>query len=139
MVISRAYIYSDFIESCKKNLGRREPLAEYVHCLVSYGVMARRFSCEPNRKSTLQCWRMVLQRRVQGLKLAKIAENLSVDTSTFQRIASKFDATGQVCKKSYSAQNIVRKPVQLTIMQLVLAKPLIWMSLDQVYASFQLF
>ena len=43
-------------------------------------------------------------------------------TSTVQRTVSKFDTTGHVKKKSYSSQNKM-KPVQLTILQLVLSKP----------------
>ena len=55
-----------------------------------------------------------------------IAKNLGVDTSTVQRVISKFDITGQVKKKEYSSQNRIMKlckPVQLTILQLVLSKP----------------
>lgn len=95
--------------------------------------MARRFSCEPSRKSAYSedlRWRMVWQRKVQQLKLVEIAANLSVDTSTVQRIVSKFDATGQVSKKTYSSKNAIlklSKPVQLTVLQLVLAKPDIYL------------
>ena len=91
--------------------------------------MAKRFSCEPYRKSAYPedlRWRIVWQRKLQGLKLEKIAANLCVDTSTVQRIVSKFDATGEVSKKRYSAPNVtvkLSKPVQLTVLQLVLKKP----------------
>ena len=91
--------------------------------------MAKRFSCEPYRKSAYHedlRWRIVWQRKLQGLKLEKIAANLCVDTSTVQRIVSKFDATGEVSKKRYSAPNVtvkLSKPVQLTVLQLVLKKP----------------
>lgn len=90
--------------------------------------MAKRFSCEPHRKSAYSDdlrWRMVWQRKVQELKLEKIAENLCIDTSTVQRICSKFDTTGQVSKKKYTSQNLMlklSKPVQLTILRLVLEK-----------------
>lgn len=63
---------------------------------------------------------MVWQRKVLGMKLEMIARNLCVDTSTVQRVVSKFDATGQVKKKNYSSQNKIlklSKPVQLTILQ----------------------
>ena len=77
-----------------------------------------RYSCEPYRKSAYHedlRWRMVWQRKVLNLKLEVIAKNLGVDTSTVQRVISKFDNTE---KKEYSSQNRIMKlckPVELTI------------------------
>ena len=99
----------------------------YVYCMEM--ASARKFSCEPKRRSPYHedlRWRMVWQRKVQQLKLSKVAMNLCIDTSTVQRIVAKFDATGQVAKKKYSSQNkIVKltKPVQLDILHLFISKP----------------
>ena len=96
-------------------------------------MMATKFSCEPYRKSAYHedlRWRMVWQRKAQGLKLAEVAKNLSVDTSTVQRVVARFDATGQVKKKKYRIPDIrvkISKPVALTILQLILEKPDIYL------------
>ena len=52
---------------------------------------ARRKSCEPRAYSEDIRWRMVWQREIQELPLAKVAENLSVDTSTVHRVVKKFE------------------------------------------------
>ena len=75
-------------------------------------------------------WRMVWQRKVQGLTLNRVAANLSVDTSTVHRINKQFDASGTVSKKQYSSPNTpvkLSEPVKLTVLHLVLNKPGIYL------------
>ena len=94
---------------------------------------ARRKSCEPGRTRAYSediRWRMVWQREIQELPLAKVAENLSVDTSTVHRIVKKFRTTGTVMKKPYATSSLpvkMTRPVQLTVLRLVLDKPGIYL------------
>lgn len=91
-------------------------------------------SCEPRRTAAYSedlRWRMVWQREVQGFTLEKVARNLCVDTSTVHRILKQFNSLGTVSKKSYSLSNVpmkLTKPVQLTVLHLVLEKPGIYLS-----------
>ena len=110
--------------------------------------MATRSSCEPMRTSAYSediRWRMVWQREVQGLTLERVACNLSVDVSTVHRIVKKFEETGSVSKKKYSIVNRqqlqkLTKPVQLTVLHLVLQRPSIylWELQQELYSMFGL-
>ena len=87
-------------------------------------------SCEPKRTSAYSediRWRMVWLRELQGYTLDKVAANLCVDVSTVHRIVSKFRVSGSVSKKLRSAcehpNTRLTKPVQLTILHLVLGNP----------------
>ena len=86
-------------------------------------------SCESKRTSAYSedlRWRIVWQREVEKLSLKNIASNLSVDASTVYRIVNTFQTTGTVMKKLYSCENLpikMTRPVQLTVLMLVLDKP----------------
>ncbi len=101
--------------------------------MASRSVSNSGHSCEPTRKTAYSedlRWRMVWQRKAQGLTLDRVAANLCVDTSTVYRIVKQFETCGVVRKKPYSAQNTtvkLTKPVQLTILHLVLQKPGIYL------------
>ena len=93
-------------------------------------------SCEPKRTAAYSedlRWRMVWQRFVGGLTLKKIASNLCVDASTVMRITKKFDAVGKVSKSTRAASNRFRfvklsKPIQFTILSLLLHSPSLYLS-----------
>ena len=94
--------------------------------------MAIRFLSEPRRRSAYSedlRWKMVWQREVQGFTLKRIASNLMVDISTVHRTCRKFRQTGSVAKKKYSAAlpQILTKPVQLTILKLILQNPCLYL------------
>ena len=96
--------------------------------------MAAKYSCESGRRRAYQLdlrWRMVWQRSVQGHTLQRVAANLCVDPSTVHRINKLFELSGTVSKKKYSCNNHpskkLSKPVQLTVLHLVLGRPGIYL------------
>ena len=89
-------------------------------------------ACEPARKSAYSNdlrWRMVWQLEVLGYKLKRVASNLCVDMSTVHRITQQFKTTGTVDKKQYTARTPIKltKPVQFTVLHLILQKPGIYL------------
>ena len=67
-------------------------------------------------------WRMVYQREVLGYTYTLIAKNLGVDTSTVQRVITRFQATGTVTKSPYPRDRACKKltaPVQLLILNFI--------------------
>ncbi len=90
-------------------------------------------SCEPARSSAYSedlRWKIVWQREGLELTLDEVAANLCVYVSTVHRVVKHFSTSGTVGKKSYSSINRptkLTKPVQLTILHLVLEKPGIYL------------
>lgn len=86
-------------------------------------------SCEPARSSAYSedlRWRIVWQREALELTFSEIASNLLIDVATAHRVVKQFTTSGSISKKSYSSTNRpckLTKPVQLTILHLVLEKP----------------
>ena len=74
---------------------------------------------------------MVWLRDVQGHTLDQVATKLCVDVSTVHRIVNKFRVSGSVSKKLCSAcehpHTKLTKPVQLTVLHLVLGNPGIYL------------
>ena len=71
-------------------------------------------------------------RVVQGFSLQIVASNLCVDPSTVHRTVKKFELSGTVEKKKYHCDNHSEKkltdPIKLTVLNLVLQKPSIYLS-----------
>lgn len=90
-------------------------------------------SSEPERSSAYSedlRWKIVWQALALELPVKQIATNMCVDQTTVRRIVGKFEATGQVQKKSYPVDKAFRKlnePAQFFILYLVLDRPGIYL------------
>ena len=84
-------------------------------------IQNRMILCETARSSAYSQdmrWRIVWQISVVRLPMKKVAENLCIDQSTLRRIYDKYELTGEVQKRDYSAEKAYRKlnkPAQLYI------------------------
>ena len=86
-------------------------------------------SCMPRRTSAYSedlRWRIVWRRESLQHGLSEIAHDLNVSESTVRRVLNIFQATGNVSKRPYPAQNtfrIITEPAILFIIHLTLQKP----------------
>ena len=90
-------------------------------------------SSEPARSSAYSedlRWKIVWQVLALDLPVKQVAANLCVDQTTVRRIVGKFEASGQVKKKSYPVDKAFRKlnePAQFFILYLILDRPGIYL------------
>ena len=90
-------------------------------------------SIEPQRTRDDLRWRMVYQRLALELAYNEIAKNLSVDSSTVQRVIERFETTGTVSPAPYPEQHAelhkkLTRIDELLIIHLVADRPSIYLS-----------